>query len=77
MSNFLSHCCRTALITVSLGLSLAAAPAPAAEPVLDGWPTTGNDAGGSRYSRAKTITRANVAKLSPAWTAPSAIAPTP
>lgn len=33
-----------------------------------GWPTYGGDPGGRRYSAAKQITRANVARLQPAWT---------
>jgi len=32
------------------------------------WPSYGGDAGGSRYSGAKLITRANVHRLTPAWT---------
>lgn len=32
------------------------------------WPNYGNDPGGSRYSTAKQITRANVAQLKVAWT---------
>ncbi len=33
-----------------------------------GWPTYGNDAGGTRYSPASQINRANVAQLKVAWT---------
>jgi quinoprotein glucose dehydrogenase len=33
-----------------------------------GWPTYGNDAGGTRYSPAKQIDRGNVAQLQVAWT---------
>jgi quinoprotein glucose dehydrogenase len=33
-----------------------------------GWPTYGNDAGGTRYSPAKQIDRGNVAQLRVAWT---------
>ena len=33
-----------------------------------GWPTYGNDPGGTRYSPARQIDRANVAKLQVAWT---------
>jgi quinoprotein glucose dehydrogenase len=32
------------------------------------WPTWGGDPGGQKYSPLKQITRANVAKLTPAWT---------
>jgi quinoprotein glucose dehydrogenase len=33
----------------------------------DGWPSYGGDPGGTRYSRAKEITRENVARLRQAW----------
>ena len=33
-----------------------------------GWPTYGGDPGGMRYSSARQIDRANVARLTPAWT---------
>jgi len=33
-----------------------------------GWPTYGNDAGGTRYSNASQIDRSNVAHLKVAWT---------
>ncbi len=33
-----------------------------------GWPTYGNDPGGTRYSLASQINRANVAQLKVAWT---------
>jgi quinoprotein glucose dehydrogenase len=33
-----------------------------------GWPTYGNDPGGTRYSPAKQINRGNVAQLQVAWT---------
>jgi len=32
------------------------------------WPVYGGDAGGTRYSTLKQITRANVSQLKPAWT---------
>ena len=35
--------------------------------VGDGWPSYGGDAGGTRYSLAKDITRDNVAQLRQAW----------
>src|SRR5882724_1895528 len=51
-----------------LGLIVAAAlvaPTLAADP---GWPTYGGDQGGQRFSPARQITPANVAKLTVAWT---------
>ncbi len=42
-----------------------AASLPAAD---DGWPAYGRDAGGTRYSPLKQVTRANVGKLKVAWT---------
>lgn len=69
MSRILPHRRCAIIMIAGFSLSLALAPpAFAAEPALDGWPATGNDAGGSRYSGANTITRANVARLIPAWT---------
>ena len=44
---------------------LFAASLPAAD---DGWPAYGGDAGGTRYSPLKQVTRANVGKLKVAWT---------
>jgi quinoprotein glucose dehydrogenase len=38
-----------------------------AQPAGDGWPSYGGDAGGTRYSRAKQISRANVSSLREAW----------
>lgn len=35
--------------------------------VGDGWGYYGGDAGGNRYSKARQITRANVARLAPVW----------
>jgi quinoprotein glucose dehydrogenase len=51
---------RTTLI-----LLLVAATAPAADP---GWTAYGGDAGGTRYSTLKQMTRENVAQLRMAWT---------
>ncbi len=42
--------------------------APAVHAADDGWPVYGGDAGGTRYSTAKQITRANVGALRVAWT---------
>ena len=51
-----------ATITFALaGLSLAT------QPSIE-WESYGNDAGGSKYSPANQITRANVATLAQAWT---------
>ena len=41
----------------------AISPWAEAQNAGDGWPSYGGDPGGTRYSRAKEITRANVAKL--------------
>jgi quinoprotein glucose dehydrogenase len=51
-------------VIIALAL-LFAASLPAA---ADGWSAYGGDAGGTRYSPLKQITRANVAKLKVAWT---------
>jgi len=50
--------------TVALGVLLAACAARAAD---DGWRAYGADAGGTRYSTAKQITRENVHELRVAW----------
>lgn len=43
-------------------------PAPAERELEDtGWPAYGNDAGGSRYSRAGQVNRGNVDRLAPVW----------
>ena len=52
--------------TLLPGVALAAA-AVSAQELGQGWPTYGGDAGGTRYSRAKQITPANVAHLRKAW----------
>jgi len=53
-------------------LLLALIPAPSAaqtnSPADTGWPTYGNDPGGTRYSPAKQINPNNVAQLQVAWT---------
>ncbi len=46
---------------------MALAAAVSAEEVGQGWPSYGGDAGGTRYSRAKQITRDNVGTLRKAW----------
>jgi quinoprotein glucose dehydrogenase len=54
-----------AAATLSLGaLSFARAGAQSGD---DGWPAYGGDAGGQRFSAARQITPANVAKLGVAW----------
>ena len=45
----------------------AVASAPADPAATDGWPAYGGDAGGSRYSAATEITKANVKQLQVAW----------
>jgi len=45
-----------------VGLSVAQSASDA------GWPSYGNDAGGTRYSTARQIDRSNVARLQIAWT---------
>jgi quinoprotein glucose dehydrogenase len=50
-------------------LLLRLAPDSSAQAKPDtGWPNYGNDGGGTRYSIAAQIDRANVAQLKPAWT---------
>jgi quinoprotein glucose dehydrogenase len=49
-----------AILTIALILTTAA--------TAQDWPTYGGDAGGTRYSPLKQITRENVSKLKPAWT---------
>jgi len=51
---------------LAVGLCAVAAQGVAQAPG-DGWPSYGGDAGGTRYSRAKQITRDNVANLRQAW----------
>ena len=53
-----------ATIRATLGLLVAASAAHAAD---NGWSAYGADAGGTRYSTAKQITRANVRELRIAW----------
>ena len=50
---------------ISFALLCAAASALAAD---NGWSTYGGDAGGTRYSTLRQVTRENVARLRPAWT---------
>jgi quinoprotein glucose dehydrogenase len=50
---------------ITLVLVLTAAVAPAAD---SGWTVYGGDAGGTRYSALKQITRENVGGLKPVWT---------
>jgi len=50
--------------TIALALLFAASLATGG----DGWPAYGHDAGGTRYSPLKQVTRANVARLKVAWT---------
>ena len=57
-------CHNSDMRSIALAL-LFAAGLPAAD---DGWPTYGGDAGGTRYSSLKQVTRANVSKLKVAWT---------
>ncbi len=49
-------------------LALAAVLAAGVYAAPQDWPTYGGDAGGTRYSPLKQITRDNVAKLKVAWT---------
>ncbi len=56
---------RLRLAAVLLGV---ASIASAQSPPDAGWPTYGNDAGGTRYSPLTQIDRANVARLRVAWT---------
>src|SRR5262245_6696137 len=47
--------------------AMALAACVAAQEVGQGWPSYGGDAGGTRYSRAKQVTRDNVGRLRKAW----------
>lgn len=57
-------------ISLCAGIALSFVPISArAQATPDiGWPTYGNDQGGTRYSSAKQINRDNVAQLQVAWT---------
>ena len=57
-----------AAIRVVVLMALAAICAHSQTAAGPGWPTYGNDPGGTRYSPAKEINRDNVAKLQVAWT---------
>lgn len=60
---------RLSLVVFLLSLpSLAAAQCKPNSPTETGWPTYGNDPGGTRYSPAKHIDRNNVSQLKIAWT---------
>ena len=61
---FAQHAPQSDMRYIALVLIFAAS-LPAAD---DGWPTYGGDAGGTRYSPLRQVTRANVAKLKVAWT---------
>ena len=50
-----------------MGLALALVPIVPALAGQDGWPAYGGDQGGQRYSGARQITPANVARLTVAW----------
>jgi quinoprotein glucose dehydrogenase len=54
-----------AMGVAGVGLALLAVTGAAAQ--APGWPYYGGDAGGQRYSPARQITLANVARLEPAW----------
>jgi len=58
--------CLSPLLLLSLIPALSAAQSNS--PADAGWPTYGNDPGGTRYSPAKQINRNNVAQLQVAWT---------
>ncbi len=59
---------RFLLILVVAGLTGVAGAASAETPTTAGWPVTGGDAGGSRYSPLTDIDRDNVHTLQVAWT---------
>jgi len=56
-----------ALLCAGLGSALALAAAAGEAPASAGWPVTGGDPGGSRYSPLREIHRGNVARLEVAW----------
>ncbi|MGO9255959.1 MAG: pyrroloquinoline quinone-dependent dehydrogenase [Bryobacteraceae bacterium] len=64
LSEYLGESPKIRLLLPAL-VCLAAAVSPAAD---NGWSVYGGDAGGTRYSVLKQVTRENVAKLRPAWT---------
>jgi quinoprotein glucose dehydrogenase len=51
-----------------IALAIIALPVAAADSPDTGWPTYGNDPGGSRYADVNQIDRDNVAELTVAWT---------
>jgi len=56
---------RRGAVTAFLAAALAVSPAFAVDP---GWSNYGGDPGGQRFSPARQVTRANVARLAVAWT---------
>lgn len=61
---------RLRIVCIALGVLTSARPAPAQRPshAAVEWPVYAHDAGGSRFSPATQITRANVGRLVPVWT---------
>ena len=61
---------RIGIVCVALGGVTAARATPAQRPAHSAidWPVYAHDAGGSRFSPAAQITRANVGQLVPVWT---------
>ncbi|HKT07990.1 MAG TPA: pyrroloquinoline quinone-dependent dehydrogenase [Gemmatimonadaceae bacterium] len=61
---------RLRIVCIALGVLTSARPAPAQQPAHAAveWPVYAHDAGGSRFSPATQITRANVGRLVPVWT---------
>lgn len=61
---------RLRIACIALGVLTSARPAPAQQPAHAAveWPVYAHDAGGSRFSPATQITRANVGRLVPVWT---------
>lgn len=70
MKNERSVCSLCWLIAVVfvVAVTLLAAVSRAQSSQEAGWPTYGNDSGGTRYSLAKQIDRSNVTRLQVAWT---------
>jgi len=60
--------CSDARVVAALALLVAAAIRAGAQQPDANWETYGRDAGGTRFSPLTQITRANVARLAPAWT---------
>jgi quinoprotein glucose dehydrogenase len=62
------RCASLLLTTIVMALATVPARVAAQKAPDTGWPTYGNDPGGTRYSPAKQIDKSNVGQLQVAWT---------